>query len=126
MVGSFRNVCIYRLPLNKSIVFPPSACPGCGSPIAWRDNTLCWGTCCWEGSAVPAGDPFAEVPAVELLNALLTLSLFYRFNFSITFAALFLLCSALVVITFIDLEHQIIPDCISIPGIVIGFAASFS
>jgi leader peptidase (prepilin peptidase)/N-methyltransferase len=62
---------------------------------------------------------------VELVNALLTLFLFMKFGASLTFLALFIFCSALVVITFIDLEHQIIPDIISLPGIPLGFISSF-
>jgi len=62
---------------------------------------------------------------VELISALLTLLLFLKLHFSPTFFVLFLFCMALVVITFIDLEHQIIPDRISLSGIVLGFASSF-
>ena len=62
---------------------------------------------------------------MELINALLTLFLFMRFGLSLPFAVLFLFCAAMVVITFIDLEHQIIPDVISLPGIVLGFVFSF-
>ena len=66
-----------------------------------------------------------QYPAVELINGLLTLFLFTKFGPTVSFLVLFLFCSALVVITFIDLEYQIIPDVISLPGIGVGFAASF-
>ena len=66
-----------------------------------------------------------QYPLVELLNAILTLFLFLKFGPTLTFAVLWLFCCALVVITFIDLEHQIIPDVISLPGIVLGFVSSF-
>ncbi len=76
-------------------------CRSCGTRISW------------------------QYPAVELLSALLTLFLFFKFHLSPTFFVLYVFCMALVVITFIDLEHQIIPDSISLPGIVVGFASSF-
>jgi len=124
-VGSFLNVCIYRLPRDRSIVFPPSACPECGSRIAPRDNIPIVGYLLLGGRCRSCkGSISWQYPAVELLNGLLTLFLFMKFQLSPTFFILFLFCSALVVVTFIDLEHQIIPDCISLPGIVVGFAAS--
>lgn len=125
-VGSFLNVCIYRLPRNQSIVFPPSACPDCGSRIAPYDNIPILSFLLLRGKCRScAGRISWKYPTVELMNGLLTLALFLKFRFSPTFFVLFLFCSALVVITFIDLEHQIIPDSISLPGILVGFASSF-
>jgi leader peptidase (prepilin peptidase) / N-methyltransferase len=126
VVGSFLNVCIYRLPKGESVVFPPSRCPGCGSRIPWYDNVpifsylLLRGRCRTCRAAISP-----QYPLVEAINGLLTLFLFMRFGLSFAFVVLFLFCSALVVITFIDLEHQIIPDAISLPGIIAGFAFSF-
>lgn len=126
MVGSFLNVCIYRLPKGESVVFPPSHCPNCDYRIRFYDNIpvisylLLGGKCRSCKSRISP-----QYPVVELINGLLTLFLFIKFGPTWTFLFLFLFCSALVVITFIDLEHQIIPDLISLPGIVIGFAASF-
>lgn len=125
-VGSFLNVCIYRLPRSMSIVFPPSACPECGSRIAPRDNIPILGWLLLGGRCRSCKGRISwQYPAVELLNGLLTLFLFFRFHLSPTFFVLFLFCSALVAVTFIDIEHQIIPDSISLPGIVVGFAVSF-
>lgn len=126
LVGSFLNVCICRLPKNESIVSPPSHCPLCSYQIRWFDNIplvsylLLRGRCRGCGASISL-----QYPLVELLNGLLTLLLFLRFGPTLAFATLFLLCSALVVITFIDIEHQIIPDEISLSGIVVGFVLSF-
>ena len=126
VVGSFLNVCIYRIPRAESIVFPSSHCPECGTKIRAFDNIpvisylLLRGTCRACGSRISW-----QYPVVEMLSALLTLFLFMKFHLSPTFFVLFLFCMALVVITFIDLEHQIIPDSISLSGIVVGFASSF-
>jgi leader peptidase (prepilin peptidase)/N-methyltransferase len=125
-VGSFLNVCIYRLPRGTSIVFPPSACPACGSRIAPCDNIPILGWLLLGGRCRSCKGRISwQYPAVELLNGLLTLFLFIKFQLSPTFFVLFLFCSALVAVTFIDIEHQIIPDSISLPGIVVGFAVSF-
>jgi leader peptidase (prepilin peptidase)/N-methyltransferase len=126
VVGSFLNVCICRLPKGESVVFPPSHCPHCDYRIRWYDNIplvsylLLRGRCrgCCAHISI-------QYPLVELLNGLLTLALFLRFGPTLAFLVLFLFCSALVVITFIDIEHQIIPDEISLPGIIIGFIFSF-
>ncbi len=126
VVGSFLNVCIYRLPESRSIVSPPSACPNCGTLIRWYDNIPIFSFLILRAKCRACHAPVSwRYPLVEALNGTLTLLLFMKYGFSLTFPALFIFCSALVVITFIDLDHQIIPDEISLPGIVIGFIFSF-
>ncbi|HEY6871477.1 MAG TPA: prepilin peptidase [Geobacteraceae bacterium] len=126
VVGSFLNVCIHRVPKEESVVFPPSRCPGCGFRIPWYDNVPIVSWLLLRGKCRSCRAPISpQYPLVEAINALLTLFLFMRFGPSLAFLALFLFCSAMVVVTFIDLEHQIIPDAISLPGIVAGFAFSF-
>jgi leader peptidase (prepilin peptidase)/N-methyltransferase len=126
VVGSFLNVCICRLPRDESVVFPPSHCPQCDYLIRWYDNIPLLSYLLLRGRCRGCGTRISiQYPLVELLNGLLTLALFLRFGPTLAFLVLFLFCSALVVITFIDLEHQIIPDEISLPGIVIGFICSF-
>jgi leader peptidase (prepilin peptidase)/N-methyltransferase len=126
VVGSFLNVCICRLPKGESIVFPPSHCPECNYQIRWYDNVPVVSYLLLRGRCRSCGCRISpQYPFVELINGLLTLFLFLKFGPSLTFLAMFLFCSALVVITFIDLEHQIIPDAISLPGIPVGFAVSF-
>jgi leader peptidase (prepilin peptidase)/N-methyltransferase len=125
VIGSFLNVCICRIPEGRSIVSPPSACPRCGSGIRWYDNIpivsflLLRGKCRACGAAISW-----RYPMVEALNGTLFVLFFLRVGLTPLLPVLFLLGSALVVITFIDLDHQIIPDRISLPGIPIGFAAS--
>ena len=126
VVGSFLNVCICRLPKNESIVFPPSHCPTCDYRIPWYDNVPIISYLILRGKCRSCKSRISiQYPLVELVNALLTLFLFMRFGPSLPFVVLFLFCSAMVVVTFIDLEHQIIPDVISLPGIVAGFIFSF-
>lgn len=126
VIGSFLNVCIHRLPREESIAFPPSHCPACGSRIAPWDNIPVISWLLLKGRCRSCGNRISlQYPIVETINALLSLALFLHFGLSGQFALYLLFSSALVVITFIDLEHQIIPDVISLPGIVIGFAASF-
>lgn len=126
VVGSFLNVCIYRLPLDQSIVSPGSRCMICGEAVRWYDNipVVSWlllkGRCRW------CKAPFSiRYPLVELLTGLLSLALFYKFGLTPAYGIMFLFCAALVVITFIDFDHQIIPDELSLPGIVLGFFCSF-
>ena len=124
-IGSFLNVCIYRIPIGKSIVFPPSGCPSCGNSIRGYDNIpilsylFLGGKCrkCKAGISV-------RYPLIELLTAILALLLFARYGLTHDFFILSFFTAALITITFIDFDHQIIPDRISIPGIPIGLAAS--
>ncbi len=126
VVGSFLNVCICRLPKNESIVFPPSHCPNCDYRIPWYDNIPIISYLILAGKCRSCKSRISfQYPLVELINALLTLFLFIRFGPSLAFIVLFPFCSSMVVITFIDLEHQIIPDVISLPGIIVGFIFSF-
>lgn len=126
VVGSFLNVCICRMPKNESVVSPPSHCPNCDYRIRWYDNIPLVSYLLLKGRCRGCRTPISvQYPLVEFINGLLTLLLFLRYGPSLTFLALFIFCSALVVITFIDLEHQIIPDEISLSGIVLGFVCSF-
>lgn len=127
IVGSFLNVVILRLPAeNQSIAFPASRCPHCLTPLHWFENIpllsyfILRGRCrsCKAGISM-------QYPLVELLMALLSLAVYISFGLTITAAGYFLFCAALLVIIWIDLHHQIIPDVISIPGIICGFLFSF-
>jgi len=125
-VGSFLNVCIYRIPLKKSIVRPPSSCPQCGDQIRFYDNIPILSYIVLQGRCRHCRTPISfRYPLVELVIGLLSVALFILFGPSLQYAFLFLFTAALVVITFIDLEHKIIPDVISLPGILLGLAFSF-
>jgi len=127
MVGSFLNVVILRLPEEgESIVFPPSHCPHCQALISWWDNIPMISFLLLGGRCRRCRKPISwQYPAVELMMALLSFCLFRRFGLGPAFFVYFVFCAALLAIIFIDLYHQIIPDVISLPGIIIGFAASF-
>ncbi len=126
VVGSFLNVVILRLPAGASIAYPASHCPACKTPIHWYDNIpvlsylLLRGRCraCRASISI-------QYPLVELCMALLSLALYTRFGPSFEYFFYFLFLAALLVIIFIDIHHQIIPDVISLPGIVVGFGGSF-
>jgi len=125
-LGSFLNVCIYRVPLKKSIVRPPSSCPNCGAGIRFYDNIpvisyiLLLGRCRHCRTRISP-----RYPLVEFITGLLSLALFIEFGLSVKTIFLFLFTAALIVIAFIDLQHKIIPDVISLPGILLGLAFSF-
>jgi len=124
-IGSFLNVCIVRLPNEESIVRPASRCPRCGSRIAWYDNVPVLSFLFLRGKCRTCGQPISwRYPAVELANGLLYLWTASVFGLTGEALLVMLLCSSFLVITFIDLDHQIIPDVITLPGIVIGLAAA--
>lgn len=126
VIGSFLNVCIYRIPEGKSIVSPPSSCPQCGHKIRWYENIpilsyVFLGAKC--SSCKVHISP--RYPAIEALTGVLFALTLYYFGFSAATVVYWVFAASLVTITFIDLDHQIIPDVISLPGIVIGFVCSF-
>jgi leader peptidase (prepilin peptidase)/N-methyltransferase len=126
IIGSFLNVCIYRIPLRRSIISPPSSCPECKRHIPFYDNIpiisyiLLHGRCRYCNTRIPL-----NYLVIEALTALMAVSLFFFFGLTIEALVYYIFLSALIVITVIDLEHKIIPDVISLPGIVFGFAVSF-
>ena len=126
IVGSFLNVCIYRLPIGKSIVWPSSACPHCGRTLAWFENIpvasylALWGRC------HTCRKPIAgRYPLVEALTALMFAASWWFYGPSVLLLSRLLLGCALIVLFAIDLEHRLLPNLITLPGIASGFALSF-
>jgi leader peptidase (prepilin peptidase)/N-methyltransferase len=121
VIGSFLNVVIHRYPREESIVFPPSHCPNCNTNIRWFDNIpilsyLALGARC-RTCKVPISPRY---PLIELANALFYLAIFQRTGASLIFLPLAAIISMTIVLIFIDLEIQILPDVIDVPGVFIG------
>ncbi len=120
-IGSFLNVVIYRLPLGLSIVHPPSHCPHCKIPLRWYWNIPVFGWLALLGRCRNCGAPIAfRYPFVELLTGLLGLGIVYQYGVTPWAIFMFVFACALVVVAFIDIDHMIIPDSISLPGIPLG------
>jgi leader peptidase (prepilin peptidase)/N-methyltransferase len=125
IVGSFLNVCIYRIPAGLSIVHPPSRCPHCEAPIRWYQNIPLLSWIVLRGRCAHCKTPVSyRYPLIEALCGGLYLLVALYFGLSWSTLVFWLFFSLLLVITFIDLDHQIIPNVISLPGIVVGFACS--
>lgn len=121
LVGSFLNVCIHRIPLDLSITFPPSACPECEAKIRPWDNIPVLSFLILGGKCRACKAPISlRYPLVEALNSALWVAVYLRFGTGWHLPALLAFVSSLVVITFIDLDHQIIPDRISITWMPLG------
>lgn len=124
--GSFLNVVIYRLPLEKSIVSPGSACPKCANPIKWHDNLPVFSYVFLRGKCRRCGAGISwRYPAIELLTGTLTVLLFLRLGINIQTGIYYLLMLSMIAVAFIDAEHFIIPDEISLGGTVVGLGLSF-
>jgi leader peptidase (prepilin peptidase)/N-methyltransferase len=125
LVGSFLNVCIFRLPKKESIIWPGSHCPHCKKPIKFYDNIPLISYILLMGKCRYCKNPISfQYPLVEGTTALCSLFLIMEFGPSLGYLFYFALVAALIVITVIDLYHQIIPDVISLPGIGVGLIAS--
>ena len=125
IVGSFLNVCIYRLPREKSIVFPRSFCPSCEKSIKFYDNIPILSYLYLMGKCRHCGARISlRYPVVEFITASLFLLLFRQFGISVELPVNMLFVSLLIVISFIDFDFQIIPDILSLGGIVAGFLLS--
>ncbi|MCP4343230.1 MAG: prepilin peptidase [Desulfobulbaceae bacterium] len=122
LIGSFLNVVILRLPdHNQSIVFPASHCPRCSSALNWYENIPIISYLFLRGKCGHCKAPISlQYPLVELTTALLAAAIMYKFQLSIIAAGYFVFSAALLAIIVIDIHHQIIPDVISLPGIVLG------
>ncbi|MGQ0548858.1 MAG: prepilin peptidase [Armatimonadota bacterium] len=125
ILGSFANVLIHRLPRGESIVFPGSRCPHCGSPIRPWDNLPLVSFILLRGRCRRCGATIAwRYPLVEFIMATLVLAVGLRFRELVPFLSALILVFLLVVITFIDLDHQLILNRLTYPGIVIGLLMS--
>ncbi len=127
-IGSFLNVCIYRLPASKSITNPPrSICPNCNSHIRFYDNIPVLSYIWLKGRCRNCDAPISfRYPLVEVMSGIVAVAMLFKFGLSLESLVYFVFISSLLVITFIDLDHKIIPDVISLPGIPIGLVASFA
>jgi leader peptidase (prepilin peptidase) / N-methyltransferase len=125
VIGSFLNVCIYRLPLKKSIVWPSSACPHCQRELAWYENIpiVSWlalrARCRTCGASIGI-----QYPLVEALTAAMFALAWWHYGPGVLLASRLIFGCALIVLFAIDLEHKLLPDLITLPGIVVGFLFS--
>ena len=126
VLGSFANVCIYRLPLQKSIVGGRSFCPKCKKKIAWYDNIpiisfLSLNRKCRKCKKIIPIQYFL----VEILNIVLFSIIYFVFGISLTSLLLMILAFVFIIIFFIDFKHYIIPNILTFPLMILGFVKSF-
>ena len=125
IIGSFCNVVIYRLPQGKSIVTPASQCRSCGGSIRPWDNIPLLSYFLLRGRCRFCNEPIsARYPAVECISGVLFVLLYLKFGLSMTFIVYGLLTLALLIVALIDLDHKIIPNIITLPGMVVGLGLS--
>ncbi|MFH1825382.1 MAG: prepilin peptidase [Candidatus Firestonebacteria bacterium] len=125
IIGSFLNVCIYRIPKECSLIFPNSFCPNCKKPIKWFDNIPLFSYIVLGGKCRNCKEKISiKYLTVELISAILFILLYEKFGISLEFLSNIILFSFLIVIAFIDLEHQLIFDITSFPLVIIGLVFS--
>ncbi len=125
IVGSFANVCIHRIPLEESVVFPGSRCPACRSEIPPFQNVPIVSWMILGGRCASCREPISfRYPFVEALHGIGFAALVFVFGLTPFTPFLFLLYFSLVVLAFIDWDHQFLPDVITLPGIAIGIVSS--
>jgi len=126
VVGSFLNVCIYRLPRHESIVTPPSACPSCRRPLAWYENVPVIAYLVLRGRCRTCGAPFGRrYVIVEAITAATFVAATWYFGPGLPLVSRLVFACALIVLFAIDLEHHLLPNVITLPGIVAGLVFSF-
>ena len=124
-VGSFLNVCIYRVPRRESIVTPPSHCPQCGASVRWYHNVPVLGYLALRGRCRDCGEPISIVyPLVEAGVALLFVLHFRHVGWQPLLISRLAFSSAMVALFVIDLQHQLLPNRITVPGVAVGLGLS--
>jgi len=125
LVDSFLNVCIYRLPLQKSIVWPSSACPHCNRELSWYENIPIASFVALRGRCRTCAAPISlRYPLVEALTAAMFALGWWYYGPGPLLASRLVFGCALLVLFAIDLEHHLLPNAITLPGIVVGFVFS--
>lgn len=123
--GSFLNVCICRIPLKKSIVFPPSECPDCHTKLSPLDLIPVFGYIFLKGKCRYCKKPISiQYPLVEFLTGMIWLLVYLRYGLSVETVALIFLYTLLIPVTFIDLKYMIIPNGLVLTGFIGGIALS--
>ena len=124
-IGSFLNVCIYRLPRRESLLWPASHCTTCGRTLAWYENVPIAGWLWLRGRCRSCGERISPVyPIVELVTAVIFVSGYLVYGWTPLLGARLLFACAMIVLFVIDLQHQILPNVVTLPGIVVGFILS--
>lgn len=124
-VGSFLSVCIHRLPRGESVVAPPSHCPACAQPIRWYDNVPLLGYLRLRGRCRTCGAPISLLyPAVELVTPALFLVQYWDTGWQPLLPARMAFACAMLVLGAIDWRHRILPNIVTLPGVVLGLALS--
>ncbi len=124
-VGSFLNVCIYRLPRRESLAFPASHCTSCGPPRAWFENVPLLGWLVLKGRCRTCGDAISPMyPIVELTTGVVFVAGYWIYGWTPLLPVRLLFASAMIVLFAIDLRHHILPNIITLPGVVAGFVFS--
>jgi leader peptidase (prepilin peptidase)/N-methyltransferase len=125
VIGSFLNVVIYRLPLGKSTVWPSSACPHCARELSWYENIPVASFVALGGRCRTCGARISlQYPLVEALTAVMFGAAWWYYGPGPLLASRLVFGCALIVLFAIDLEHQLLPNAITLPGIVVGFLFS--
>lgn len=126
VIGSFLNVVIYRQPLGKSVVWPASACPHCARELSWHENVPVVSWLVLRGRCRTCGGPISiRYPLVEALTGAVFALAFWFYGPGPLLVSRLIFACALMVLFAIDLEHQLLPNVITLPGIALGFALSF-
>jgi leader peptidase (prepilin peptidase)/N-methyltransferase len=125
IVGSFLNVCIFRIPRKRSIVWPASRCASCERPLAWFDNLPVLSYAALGGRCRTCGARISiRYPFVELVTGAAFALDYLAFGLTPLFFVRAVFACAMIVLFAIDLEHQLLPNAITVPGIAVGFLAS--
>jgi leader peptidase (prepilin peptidase)/N-methyltransferase len=125
-VGSFLNVCIYRLPRRESLNYPYSHCTSCNRALAWYENIPLASWVVLRGRCRTCGQSIGVMyPAVEAVTGAIFVAGYAIYGLTPLLAARLLFACAMIVLFAIDLRHHILPNVITLPGIIVGFALSF-
>jgi leader peptidase (prepilin peptidase)/N-methyltransferase len=125
-IGSFLNVCIYRLPRREAVHWPGSHCTVCNRPLAWYENIPVASWVVLGGRCRTCREPISAMyPIIEAATAAVFVAGYFIYGWTPLLAARLLFACAMIVLFAIDLRHRILPNVITLPGIAVGFALSF-